>query len=193
MIKYRLLLILLLTGFLVQSQYKYEREYRIKKKQFPPKAHALLQEHIEGARKMKYYREVDSTKISYEAKFKMDRLFYSAEFDSQGNLEDIEVLIKEIDIPNASFEAISSYLKSTFVKHRIVKIQQQYAVSEFDSIEETVKNAFQNLLLPSIKYEIVVAAKRDKGFEDFEILFDAEGSFISMRKSLPANYDHILY
>lgn len=191
--KYRLLLFMLLTGFLMQSQYKYEREYRIKKNQFPQKAHALLQEHIQGARKMKYYREVDSTKISYEAKFKMDRLYYSAEFDTQGNLEDIEVLIKEIDIPNASFEAITGHLDSTFAKHRILKIQQQYAVSDFNSVEETVKNAFQNLLLPSIKYEIIVAGKRDKGFEDFEILFDAEGSFISMRKSLPANYDHILY
>ena len=193
MMRYRLLLFMLLTGFLLQSQYKYEREYRIKKSQFPQKAHALLQEHIRGARKMKYYREVDSTKISYEAKFKKDRLFYSIEFDSQGNLEDIEVLIKEIDIPNASFETITAYLNSTFAKYRILKIQQQYAVTDFESTDETLKNAFQNLLLPAVKYEIIVAGKKDGGFEDFEVLFDAEGSFISMRKSLPANYDHILY
>lgn len=195
MIRFRIhhLLFALFTVFLVQGQYKYEREYRIKKNQFPDKAHALLKNHIKEARKVKYYREVDSTKVSYEAKFKLQRLFYSAEFDAYGNLEDVEVLIKEVDIPNASLAAIKGYLNSNFRKHRILKIQQQYPVSAFESPEETLRNAFQNMLLPVIKYELIVAAKKDKGFEDFEILFDSEGNFISSRKSLPANYDHILY
>ena len=195
MIRYRIYLLLfaLFTVFMAQGQYKYEREYRIKKNQFPDKAHALLKSHIKEARKVKYYREVDSTKVSYEAKFKLARLFYSAEFDADGNLEDVEVLIKEVDIPNESLAAIKDYLSSNFRKHRILKIQQQYPVSAFESPEETLRNAFQNLLLPVIKYELIVAAKKDKRFEDFEILFDSDGKFISSRKSLPANYDHILY
>ncbi len=191
--KFYLLLIALLTVFITQGQYKYEREYRIKKKQFPDKAHVLLKNHIKEARKVKYYREVDSTKVSYEAKFKLDRLFYSVEFDAYGNLEDVEILIKEVDIPNASLTAIKGYLNSNFSKHRILKIQQQYPVSAFENAEETLRNAFQNLLLPAIKYELVVAGRKEKGFEDFEILFDSEGNFISTRLSLPANYDHILY
>lgn len=193
--KYKILLIFLSISSLsvAQGQYKYEREYRIKKDQFPQKAHDLLKDKIKDARKVKYYREVDSAKVSYEAKFKLDRLSYSAEFDAQGNLEDIEILVKEVDIPNESLVSIKSYLSSEFRKHRILKIQQQYAVSDFNTVEETLYSAFQNLLLPAIKYELVVAAKKDNGFADFEILFDSEGKYLSMRKSLPANYDHILY
>ncbi|MFH6603387.1 hypothetical protein ACEZ3G_07860 [Maribacter algicola] len=59
--------------------------------------------------------------------------------------------------------------------------------------ETTLKNAFQNLMLPSIKYELMVAGKNDKNYEQFEILFDADGNFEKIRKSLPPNYDHILY
>ena len=182
-----------LFTFIGYGQYKYEREYRIKKNQFPETAHAFIDQYLENARKIRYYRETDSTKISYEAKFKVDRLHYSVEFDEQGNLEDVEILIKEVDIPNESFERIKSYLDANFSKYRIRRIQQQYSASEYNSVEETLKNAFQNLILPNIRYELMVAGKKDRGFEDFEILYDADGNFIKLRKSLPVNYDHILY
>ncbi len=120
-------------------------------------------------------------------------MHYSVEFDQQGNLEDIEILIKEVDIPNESFDLIKGYLKKTFTKHRILRIQQQYPVSDDEPVQQTIRNAFQNLILPSIRYEIMVAGKKEDGFQDYEILFDADGNFIKQRKSLPANYDHVLY
>ena len=46
---------------------------------------------------------------------------------------------------------------------------------------------------PKINYELIVGGSTNSGFQDYEIQFDAEGNFISMRKSLPANYDHVLY
>ena len=195
MMKFRNTMLIVL-GLLCMNSYgqnKYEREHRIKKNQFPEVAHALIEEQLAEARKIRYYRETDSTKISYEAKFKVDRLHYSVEFDQEGNLEDVEILIKEVDIPNESFTNMTAFLEENFNKYRIRRIQQQYPVSAFESVEETIKNAFQNLLLPSIKYELVVAGRKNNGFEDFEILFDADGKFLSMRKSLPVNYDHILY
>ena len=186
-------LLVLLFFWSAQGQYKYEREYRIKKNQFPVQAHQFIEDQLQNARKIRYYRETDSTKVSYEAKFKLDKLHYSVEFDEQGRLEDIEILIKEVDIPNDTFAAITSYLQNNFSKYRIRRIQQQYPVNENETVEETLKNAFQNLLLPTIRYEIMVAAKKDKGFEDYEILFDYQGEFIQLRKSLPLNHDHILY
>ena len=195
MMRFRNTMLIVLGFFCLSSygQYKYEREHRIKKNQFPAVAHAVIEEQLADARRIRYYRETDSTKISYEAKFKVDRLHYSVEFDQEGNLEDVEILIKEVDIPNESFTNMTAFLEENFTKYRIRRIQQQYPVSAFESVEETIKNAFQNLLLPSIKYELVVAGRKDKGFEDFEILFDADGKFLNMRKSLPVNYDHILY
>ncbi|MGB5237632.1 MAG: hypothetical protein WBM43_08200 [Flavobacteriaceae bacterium] len=185
-----ILLLFVLASF---GQQKYEREHRIKKNQFPEKAHVFIAEYLKKARKIRYYRETDSSNITYEAKFKVDRLHYSVEFNQSGDLEDVEILIKEVDIPNDSYSLIEQFLDSTYSKYRIRRIQQQYRVEKGVPVEQILKEAFQNLLLPSIRYEIMVAGRKDNGFEDFEILFDSDGKFIEMRKSLPANYDHILY
>jgi len=185
-------LLFLLFGVLASAQNKYEREYRIKKSQFPEKALGYIEEKLDDAKRIRFYKETDSIKVSYEAKFKKDRLKYSIEFDEKGILEDIEILIKVVDIPNDAFNKINEYLKKEFTKYRIRKIQQQYPVGE-NTIEATVKNAFQNLMLPNIKYELIVSGKKDKRYEQHEILFGSEGNFEKTRKSLPPNYDHVLY
>lgn len=175
------------------SAQKYEREHRIRKVQFPENALGYIQENLEGAKRIRFYKEIDSAKISYEAKFKKDRLWYSVAFDQKGVLEDIKISIKSIDIPEESFQTMSSYLKQNFKKYRIRKIQQQYVVTENKKVEETIKNAFQNLMLPSVNYELIISGKKNKKLKQYEVLFDAEGSFKSIRKSLPPNYDHVLY
>ena len=181
-----------LFGNFVFSQNKYEREYRIRKSQFPENALSYISEKLEDARRIRFYKETDSSKVSFEAKFKKDRLRYSIEFDEKGVLEDIEIEIKPVDIPDSAFSKITSDLTKRFSKYRIRKIQQQYPNLNGDT-ETTVKNAFQNLMLPSIKYELIVAGKENKSYEQFEILYDAEGGFEKLRKSLPPNYDHVLY
>ncbi len=174
------------------AQNKYEREYRIRKSQFPSKALSLIAEKIKDAKRIKFYKETDSAKVSFEAKLKKDRLWYSIEFNKDGVLEDIEILIKSTDIPNDTFSNIENYLKGNFTKYRIKRIQQQYP-ARTDALETTLNNAFQNLILPSNNYELIVAGKKDKGYLDYEILFDAEGNFKKIRTSLPPNYDHVLY
>ncbi len=191
--KYSSLLLLVFMINAGMAQDKYEREFRIRKSQFPEKAFTFLNAYLKDAKRIRFYKELDSAKTSYEAKFKKDRLFYSIEFDEQGVLEDVEILISEVDIPNSSFQVIEDYLKSNFKKFRIRKIQQQYPLSAFETVENTLKIAFQNLIDPNINYELIVAGKKDRDFKDYEILFDSEGNFIRLRKSLPANYDHVLY
>ena len=78
--------------FNAMAQNKYEREHRILKSQFPEKALGLITDKLVGAKRVRFYKEIDSAKISYEAKFKKDKLRYSVEFDTEGTLEDIEVL-----------------------------------------------------------------------------------------------------
>jgi len=188
-----LLFIFLGFGYFSNAQNKYEREHRIRKVQFPQNALGYIKEKLQDAKRIRFYKEIDSNKISYEAKFKKDRLWYSVEFDKDGTLEDIEILIKPVDIPEEAYEAMNTYLANSFKKYRIRKIQQQYPFSEEESPENTIKNAFQNLMLPSINYELIISGKKEKGFNQFEVLFDAEGNFKSIRQSLPPNYDHVLY
>jgi len=177
---------------LAHSQYKYEKEHRILKSQFPTEAIAIIEENITDYKRIKFYKETDSIKISYEAKLKKDKLWYSIEFNEYGKLEDIEILIKSTDIPNDTYSNIESYLNNNFTKYRIKRLQQQYPLTN-DSFDEIFKNAFQNLILPSNNYEIVVVGRKEKGYLDYEILFDADGNFKQIRTSLPPNYDHVLY
>tara|TARA_B100001146_G_C16176791_1_gene432730 strand:- start:583 stop:1176 length:594 start_codon:yes stop_codon:yes gene_type:complete len=184
-----LLIFITTWGF---TQHKYEWEHRIRKAQFPDEALQLISEKLQDAKRVKFYKETDSTKVSYEAKFKKDRLHYSIEFDENGVLEDVEILIKPVDIPDDSYTKMTKYLGNSFKKYRIRRMQQHYSVGK-EGVEKTLRNAFQNLMLPSIKYELIVAGRKDDGYEQFEILFDAEGNVEKIRKSLPPNYDHVLY
>ncbi|MFC2148050.1 hypothetical protein ACFLR9_05720 [Bacteroidota bacterium] len=196
MMRCRSLAVLVLVLFqfsMVNSQVKVEREHRIKKNQFPETAHEFIQEKLEEAKKIRFYKETDTAKISYEAKFKKDKLYYSIEFDESGKLEDIEISIKEVDVPEDSWSKITKFLNEKFAKFKIRKIQQQYPITSDETAETTLNNAFQNLLIPSLNYELIVRGKIQDVHSDFEILFGAEGDFIIMKESLPANYDHVLY
>lgn len=193
--KASIFIIIVFIGFSFQSsyaQYKYEREYRIRKSQFPNNALELIEEKVTDAKRIKFYKETDSAKVSYEAKLKKDRLWYSIEFSEEGVLEDIEILIKTTDIPDATLSKIEAYLNQNFKKYRIKRLQQQYT-ARTDALETTLRNAFQNLILPTNNYELMVVGKKDDGYMDYEILFDADGNFKNQRTSLPPNYDHVLY
>jgi hypothetical protein len=177
----------------VSAQVKYEREFRIKKSQFPEASYQVAAPYLDGVRKLRFYKEIDSSRQSFEIKFKRDKLHYSIEFNDQDVLEDIEVGIKPVDIPRESFQAISQYLDGNFIKYNIRKIQQQYPASAFSSAQETFRVAYQNLILPEIRYELMVHTKTDSGYRDYEVLFDSRGTFLMRRESLPPNYDHVLY
>lgn len=194
--RYRSLLLLILVLFqfsMVNSQVKVEREHRIKKNQFPETAHDFIKEKLQDAKKLRFYKETDTAKISYQARFKKDKLYYSIEFDESGKLEDIEILIKEVDVPEDSWSNITKFLNEKFTEFKIRKIQQQYPITSDETAKTTLYNAFQNLLIPSLNYELLVRGKIHEDRADYEILFGAEGDFIKMRESLPANYDHVLY
>lgn len=192
--RYKLTLLpLLFLASLAQGQIKYEREFRIKKSQFPVHSLEVLGDRLEDAKRIRYYKEIDSNATGYEVKFKKKRLHYSVEFSEDGRLEDIEILIRDVDIPEETLENIHAQLNKEFGKFRIRRMQQQYPVREGEPVSQTIRDAFQNLLLPHIRYEIMVGGKKDKSFGQYEALFDASGKLIEIRKSLPANYDHILY
>ncbi|WP_222981975.1 hypothetical protein [Flagellimonas meishanensis] len=174
------------------SQNKFEQEISIAMSDFPEKALALVNPYFESAKRIRFYREVDSLKTSYEVKFKKDRLYYSVEFSDDGTLEDVEFIIKKNDVPEESWDRITQQLNDTFEKVKIKKIQQQYPLLEAPP-KQRIKDAFQNLILPDIHYEIIFSAKKDSRFMSYEGLFHANGKLLKLRKSLNPGYDHLLY
>ena len=188
-----LILLFITLGAAAHSQVKYEREFRILREQFPQASLESVQPYLDGVRKLRFYKEIDSSRRSYEIKFKKDRLHYSVEFNEQEALEDVEVIIKPVDIPEEAWTTITKDLDSKWSKYKVRKIQQQYPREAFTSDSETFQKAFQNLILPEIRYEIVVRGKTEDGYRDYELLYDATGDLLLMRESLPPNYDHVLY
>jgi hypothetical protein len=184
----------IMCNYITFAQTKYEREFRIRKNQFPVAAKEILTEHLKkGAKRLKFYKKNDTSKTTYESKFKKDKLWYSIEFSSKGNLENIEIIIQPLDIPSETRTNITQYLDQNFINHKVKKIKQQYIATEDEEYKEIFRNAFQNLLLPNLNYEIMISSKEHKASLEYEILFNAEGKFKTKRKRLPPNYDRVLY
>ncbi len=192
--KFKLMLFLaMLWVAFGQAQQVSERAYRILQSQFPESASALLQEKLDNVRRLRYYRTVEGTETTYSATFKKDRLHYGMVFNSTGILTDINFRVKKVDVPAESWDSLYSSLDKRFEKFRIRKIYQRYRVSEGQNNEYIFKNAFQNLMLPEMLYDVSLSGRTLAGKSDHEALFDASGKLLNLRNALPANYDHILY
>lgn len=176
-----LVFITLILSQFALSQDKMELERLITADEFPQQALLEINPYLNDARSVKYFQESDGAKFSFEVKFKKGKLRYSVEFDPQGLLEDVEIEIKEVDIPSASLEALKQDLNTRFTRIKFSKIQQQYPHTPDKEVSVTLRNAFQNLLLPEIRYELIVKGKEGKKYQSYEILYDAQGTFLSKR------------
>jgi len=185
------ILVLLATSVLCFGQKKQEREFRIDKEELPKEITPVLTNYLNNVKRLRFYKELDGERSSYEVKFKKDRLLYSIEFDENGVLEDVEFIIKQKGIPDKTFEKLTKYLKANHEKYRIKKIQQQYLNT--GNPQKTLKDAFQNLILPEIQYELIIATKDEEGYGEYEITFDAVGGHLLTRKSVNTKYDHVLF
>ena len=191
MTKFRLFIVLLFMSTVCFPQH-IEREHRIRKSQFPP-VNIDLMSLDSKTNKIRYYKEVDSLETTYILKFKMARLNYSLSFDDNGKLNISGFRVNEIDIPEETFQKIKAYLSDSYEKSRIKRIFQQYPANNPENDESALKNTFQNLLLPSNVYKLIVIGKNDKKKNEYDLWFSADGNLIRKRKALPMNHDRILY
>ena len=189
--------VILLFGILCCSQMghaqqKNEKEERIRENVFPKIALQLLRDHIKNPRNLKYYRETDSLKMSYEAKFKLKKRRYSVEFTKTGELEDVEVLINREEVPPGTMEKIRTYLKNNTRKYHIERIQKQYVNTPDINSIDVLKSALNNLSSQVINYEMIIWVSRREASGRVEFTFDHQGNFVSER-SFASSYDHVRY
>jgi hypothetical protein len=166
----------------VLGQNKYGKEYKIKKVAFPEEALALIEDHLEDAKRVRFYQREDNSKKGFNAKFKKGRLHYNVNFDGNGSLKDVAFDIKEFDVPEDSWDAITAYFSSNYPKLRIKKIQQLHPSG--GDPERTVHEAFQNLMLPHINYKIIFSAKKEGKRQSYGALFNAKGNLVDVHKLL---------
>jgi len=193
--KYRIFTLLL--GFLlsvsISAQTKNEKEKRIKKSEFPKGANLLLNAIPQQAKRIRFYKETDGDKTSFETKFKFKKHWYSVECDSLGKLEDIEIQIKEDELPEETDDVIEDYFEDNSEKYDIIKIQEQFIYSSKPSDTEFLKHISSNRESLRPNYEIIVALKIDKVWVLKEITFSHQGQFLSERTIKPDSYEYIMY
>ena len=172
------------------AQVKFEKESRIKPKDVPSKA-LLFIDSLNLNTKVKWYLEEGLDKNSIEAKFILNKVKYSVEFDSSGNIEDVEIEVKWEGLEPHIREFISLQFKEGCSRFKIAKVQKQFTGSQNDllSILKTC-NKTEHLV---VKYEIIVRCSRQKKVDLFEYLFNHEGQLISKSKIVFKNSSHLEY
>jgi hypothetical protein len=186
-------LLLLIASFSAVAQdKKIEKEDRISEEKMPDQAILLFNaEKPEDARRLRFYFETDGEKTSYEAKFKHNGYDYSAEFGNDGNLEDIEVELKEKEMPEKTLQKITNYIEQENNRHKIEKIQAQYLPKKSPS--EVFRKALDPKKNEPANYELIVAVKNTGKLERFEMLFDHSGNFVQKREIVRNEYDYLLF
>lgn len=175
------------------SQNKDEYEARINLKEFPERTKSYFNFISYDAKYLKFYKEIDNEKQSFEAKFKINKLHYSVEFDTLGNLEDLEIVIKKKFISKEIFKQIDFYFNSNFKKTRIIKIQKQYVNYTDKSDKYFIQHIVKNPNNKHTHFEIIAETKTEKKHELREFTFDRNGLFQKSRLVTSSSYEHALY
>lgn len=163
-------------SFQVQSQRKYEREMRIHKSEVPP---AALQ-YISGIQlntRMKWFKEIGLNEITYEAKTIYHRERFSIEFTNKGELIDVEIEIKEKDIPQPAHNKMLQYLDSLYVNFHVDKIQIQFSGNKH-ILASCIKQWRMLCRCVHRQYELVVNTQVDGNFQLFNYIFSDTGEFV---------------
>ncbi len=191
---YKKFYLILLIGLTYTSdlfaQDKFEKESRIKKRDVPSKALMFIDSLNYDAR-VKWYMEEGLTGKSIEAKFKYDKIKYSIEFDTLGNVEDTEMEEKWKDIPPDVSALVSWQFKSDCSKFKVQKVQKQYTGTEKDLLSILINGKKGDEL--KTNFEIIVKCHQDKKVNLFEYLFNEKGKLISKSKIVFKNSSHLEY
>ena len=174
--------------FVSQAQTKFEKEYRINPEEVPEKAFQFIHS-ANNDFSEKWYFEENLEGNSIEAKFKYNRKKYSVEFDTLGNLLDVEVESPFKDLPENLQATLQNSLQNTYSKFTIRKIQVQYSgtVNSFaDFITESNQTEHY-----TIYYELVVKGKKNRQWNLYEITFGNAGELISTDKIVLRNTDNL--
>lgn len=184
-----LLLIQLLSSNVLSAQ-KYEREYRIKSGEVPSEARQFVED-LDFDRNIRWYMEEGLDQRSVEAKTKYQGYRYSIEFDTTGQLQDIEVEVEWKALPTEKLQAICSQLSEDFDKFKIVKIQVQYSGNQ-EVLQQLTTDSFDTDSA-EVKYELIVKGAEPGEVNWYEYLFSDAGTLEHRTVIVFRNTDNLEY
>jgi hypothetical protein len=171
-----------------EAQVKIEREYRINRSDVPEKALNFIDSTHFTAR-IKWYAEESQDGRSIEAKTRFRGTRYSVEFDTTGEVQDVEVTMKFNELEPIIEERITTSLNESFNKLRIVKIQKQWTGPREVLIElinsNTTDKKYKQL------YEVYLSARENGALKYYEVLLDGEGTILKKMESVQKNTQNL--
>ena len=179
-----------LTGL---GQPRAEGAHRIRKVQFPQAALELLEPFTNDARSIRFYREGEGDRVGFATRFRKDRLTYRVDFDTAGGLVLAGLSVRPIDLPQEAWGRIQIWQDARFSASRVRDIWQTYPRLAFHTDGDTFRTAFQNLLVPQLRYEIVLQVRSGDTRGTYRAIFDSEGNFLELVQVAPPNHEHVLY
>lgn len=155
------------------QEYKKEKEVRISEEIVPVKALQVANK-FDVKRKKKWYRQTNFDTISYEVKFKWNNHFYSVEFDTTGQILDIEQLVKWEEIEQKHRKQLKKIFENRFDKYKLIKCQVQYTGDKEALNSFFNKDKSTNAL--TVRFEIEVEGKTKKSWKKYEFLISSAGT-----------------
>jgi len=207
--KYLPYLLLWLSSFPLFAQVKYEKERSINAQTVPETSRKIV-DALTEVTKIKWYQEQQVEGISYEAKYKLNGRHYSVEFSQDGVLEDAEIELKWMEVPQPAAEAMKAHFDNTYLRYRVRKVQEQFSgglpaiqvrLQQMAASEpaEGNGNANGDAHIPGegmalvLRYEVVVQVLTEQGPALHEVLFDEQGLMLQTTVILLRNTDNLAY
>lgn len=186
------MLYLLVAPLIINAQdKKQEVEKKIKASEMPESALRILEPFLSSAHRIKFYKESDIGHESYECKFKLNNDRYSIEFDTQGQIEDIEIMVSLDEVNADARNNIINYLES-HKKYRIRRLQLQFTTAGLTQ-EQLLNRVITKGNRTEPFHEMVVSIKEAEGWITYEILFDKNGTYLSRKTVIERQTDNVLY
>jgi hypothetical protein len=185
-----ILFLFLSVPMLCQGQTKVEKESAVSASEVPTKAVDWVNRAYPEKNRLKWYKEVSSGGISFEAKLKYCGRWHSVEFSDEGHLEDVEIDHKLDELPQSFQEALEQYLQKNYQRHRVYKVQVQLSGDS-----QLVAKAIQAGKLPqlTIRYELEYFGRVQDEDETWEGLFDADGTPRQQRKVKQSTHANLVF
>jgi hypothetical protein len=177
----KLLTIIFLINFtVIFAQTKVEYEKKVEESSVPEIAREELYKCFTEETRVKWFSQKDDKKEVFEAKFSLNGKYHSVEFDLDGEIENVEILLTDKEIDDKILEMISKELSKKYSDYTILKIQKAYYGDDdelFDVIgEELIDDDIE------VEFEIEVNIKQNKQRQLFEITMDDDFEIIRKRK-----------
>ena len=166
-------------SFSIFAQTKTEFEKKVDESKVPSIAVEGLHKCFTEDVKIKWYFQKDGKKEVYEAKFDNLDKFFSVEFDVEGDIENVEILVDKKDLDKLTKERLENTLSAEFKDFEIVKIQKEYLGDE-DELIKTIEGQIVEDIITN--FEIEVNAKIDKRRQLYELMINENFEIKRKRK-----------